>query len=73
MAKKKKKMTKAQAAAARRDDKPVRKTVAPTSGHDGPKSRDNMMFQILIPLISIAVIVIFSIVFSIGPGVILGS
>ena len=72
MANKRKKRTKAQAAAARRDDKPKRKQAAPSVKDSGPKSKDSMMFQILIPLISIAVIVIFSIVFSIGPGVLIG-
>ena len=68
MANKKKKMTKAQAAAARRDDKPKR-VVATTSVKDeGPKSKDARLFQIIIPIVSIAVIVILSFVFTIGPG-----
>ena len=71
---KKKKMTRAQAAAARRDDKPKRKTtVHAPSKEAAPKSKDAMLFQILIPLIAIAVIVVFSIVFTIGPSFIIGN
>ncbi len=68
MAKKKKKMTKAQAAAARRDDKPRRAVSTAAVKDDGPKSKDTRLFQVLIPVISIAVIVILSFVFTIGPG-----
>jgi hypothetical protein len=68
MAKKKKKMTKAQAAAARRDDKPRRAVSTVAVKDDGPKSKDTRLFQVLIPVISIAVIVILSFVFTIGPG-----
>ena len=66
---KKKKMTKAQAAAARRDDKP-RNSYAPVvpTKDEGPKSRDTRLFQIIIPIVSIAVIVVLSLVFTIGPG-----
>ena len=65
---KKKKMTKAQAAAARRDDK--RKSYAPVVPvkDEGPKGKDTRTFQLIIPIISIAVIVILSLVFTIGPG-----
>jgi len=71
---KKKKMTRAQAAAARRDDKPKRKTVTHTTSKDSaPKNKDTMLFQILIPLISIAVIVVLSLVFTIGPGFVIGN
>jgi len=66
---KKKKMTKAQAAAARRDDKP-RSSYAPVAPpkDEGPKSKDTRLFQIIIPIVSIAVIVVLSLVFTIGPG-----
>lgn len=73
MAKKKKKMTKAQAAAARRDDSRAKKTYAtpvPTKG-EGPKDK-NSLFTIVVPLVSIGVIVLFSIIFSVGPGLLVG-
>lgn len=70
---KKKKMTKAQAAAARRDDKPKRVAVAKPTKDEGPKSRDNTVFQILIPVICIAVVVVLSLVFTIGPGMLIGN
>ena len=69
---KKKKMTKAQAAAARRDDKPRRKPVAVQVKDEGPKNKDNTMFQVLIPLACIAVIVVLCIIFTVGPGMIIG-
>ena len=65
---KKKKMTKAQAAAARRDDRPKRAVSTAKVKDDGPKSRDNTLFSMIIPIASIAVIVILSIVFTVGPG-----
>ena len=67
MTKKKKKMTKAQAAAARRDDytKKVRTTTAVKD--EGPKDK-NSLFTIVVPLVSIAVIVLFSILFTVVPG-----
>ena len=73
MAKKKKKMTKAQAASARRDDKPKRSAYVTPIKDEGPKSRDTRLFQILIPIISIAVIVVLSLVFTIGPGMLMGA
>ena len=77
---KKKKMTKAQAAAARRDDKPHRyytttttttTTTTVTPKDDGPKSKDTKLFSVLIPIITIAVVVILSMVFTMGPGLLL--
>ena len=65
---KKKKMTKAQAAAARREDKPRRYTPVTPAKDEGPKNRDNRLFQVIIPIVAIAVIVILSMVFTIGPG-----
>lgn len=71
MAKKKKKMTKAQAAAARRDDRPKRSAQAAPVKDAGPKNQDNRLFAIIIPLVSIALIVVLSLVFTIGPGLFL--
>lgn len=68
---KKKKMTKAQAAAARRDDKPKRYAPVMPTKDEGPKNRDNRLFQVIIPIVAIAVIVILSMVFTIGPGMLL--
>ena len=65
---KKKKMTKAQAAAARRDDKRRRSSTVVTVKDDGPKSRDTRTYQLLIPIAAIAIIVVLSLVFTIGPG-----
>lgn len=68
MGKKKKKMTPAQAAAARREDAPKRKRVeAPKGSNSSPKDK-NSLFTIIIPIVSIAVIVVLSLVFTIGPG-----
>lgn len=82
MAKKKKKMTKAQAAAARHDQTEeaakrararenqqlIRKSVA-NAEKQASKSRGYMMW---IPIISIIVIVILSLVFTVGPGMFFG-
>lgn len=68
---KKKKMTKAQAAAARRDDKPKRASMPKPAKDEAPKSKDTRTYQLLIPIISIAVIVVLSLVFTIGPGMIM--
>lgn len=82
MAKKKKKMTKAQAAAARHDQTEesakrararenqqlIRKSVA-NAEKQASKSRGYML---LIPIISIVVIVVLSLVFTMGPGMMLG-
>ena len=68
---KKKKMTKAQAAAARRDDKPKRYAPVTPAKDEGPKSKDTRLFQLIIPIVCIAVVVILSLVFTIGPGMIL--
>ena len=69
---KKKKMTRAQAAAARRDDKPKRSAYVTPVKDEGPKSKDDKTFQLIIPIACIIVIVILSIVFTIGPGMMLG-
>ena len=71
MAKKKKNMTKAQAAAARRDDKPKRAATVVPVKDDGPKNKDSRLFQFLIPVLAIAVIVVLSVVFTIGPGMLI--
>jgi hypothetical protein len=82
VAKKKKKMTKAQAAAARYDQTEesakrararenqqlIRKSVA-NAEKQASKSRGYMMW---IPIISILVIVVLSLVFTMGPGMMLG-
>ena len=82
MAKKKKKMTKAQAAAARYDQTEesakrararenqqlIRKSVA-NAKKQASKSHGRMMW---IPIISILVIVVLSLVFTMGPGMMLG-
>lgn len=82
VAKKKKKMTKAQAAAARYDQTEeaakrararenqqlIRKSVA-NAEKQASKSRGYMMW---IPIISIIVIVVLSLVFTMGPGMMLG-
>ena len=68
---KKKKMTKAQAAAARRDDRPKRVMPVASSKDEGPKSKDTRLFQMIIPIVAIAVIVVFSIVFTMLPGLIM--
>lgn len=65
---KKKKMTKAQAAAARRDDKPKRSSYVQPLKDEGPRSKDTRTYQLLIPILAIAVIVVLSLVFTIGPG-----
>ncbi len=67
MAKKKKKMTKAQAAAARRDDYTKKARTAAPVKDEGPKDK-NSLFTIVVPLVSIAVIVLFSILFTVVPG-----
>jgi hypothetical protein len=72
MAKKKKKMTKAQAAAARRDDRPRRATVVAPPKDEGPKNKDNRLFAVIIPLVSIALIIVLSLVFTVGPGLMIG-
>ena len=69
---KKKKMTKAQAAAARRDTTPKRTYTPATTKDEGPKSKDNKLFMMIIPLVTIAVVVILSMVFTIGPGMLFG-
>ena len=69
---KKKKMTKAQAAAARRDDKPKRSTYAAPVKDEGPKSKDDRMFQLIIPIACILIVIVLSAVFTIGPGLMLG-
>ena len=82
MAKKKKKMTPAQAAAARRDETEeaakrakareaqqlMRKSAA-NAQKEMSKSRGYMMW---IPIISIIVIVVLSLVFTVGPGMFFG-
>ena len=82
MAKKKKKMTKAQAAAARYDQTEesakrararenqqlIRKSVA-NAEKQASKSRGYMM---LIPIVSIIVIIVLSLVFTVGPGMFFG-
>ena len=66
MSKKKRKMTKAQAAAARRDDRPKRAESNVTMKDSGPKDR-GLSFTMRITFIMIAVIVVLSLVFTIGP------
>lgn len=68
MAKKKKKMTKAQAAAARRDDGRSKRTYTPGSIDSGPKESNTRMVMI-ITIICIAVIVVLSAVYAI-PGIV---
>lgn len=83
MAKKKKKMTKAQAASARRDQTDevvkrararenqqlIRKSAA-NAQKELKKSRSYMMW---IPIISIIVIILLSVAFTVGPGMVFGS
>ena len=83
MAKKKKQMTKAQAAAARRDqteatvkrakareNQQLARKAAANAQKEMAKSRSYMMW---IPIISIIVIVVLSLVFTMGPGMLFGN
>lgn len=82
VAKKKKKMTKAQAAAARHEQTQesiqrakakerthLIKQSAATAQREASKSRG---FTMLVPIISIIVIVVLSLVFTVGPGMFFG-
>ena len=66
MGKKKKKMTPAQAAAARRDDKPKRSTQSVTVKDNGPRDRGNT-FIMGITIAMVVLIVVLSLVFTVGP------
>ena len=66
MGKKKCKMTRAQAAAARRDDKPRAQTPAVHVKDDGPRDRGNR-FVVGVTIAMVALIVVLSAVFAIGP------
>ena len=82
MAKKKKKMTKAQAASARRDqtDETVKRAKARENQQLIRKSAANAQkemsksrgMMLIIPIISIIVIVVLSRVFTMGPGMLFG-
>ena len=65
MGKKKRKMTPAQAAAARRDDRP-KQTHSTQIKDNGPRDRGNT-FIMGITIAMIALIVVLSLVFTIGP------
>lgn len=79
---KKKKMTKAQAAAARRDqtDETVKRAKARENAHLMRKSAANAQKEMskargrmmIVPIISIIVIIILSLVFTVGPGMLMG-
>ena len=79
---KKKKMTKAQAASARREVTP-QMTAKAKAQEDNKimreqrriaqkKANDTTMFRFLVPLMVIVVIIVFSLVFTIGPGLFMG-
>lgn len=59
-------MTPAQAAAARRDDKPKRQTSTVTVKDNGPRDRGNR-FVMIVTIAMVALIVVLSLVFTIGP------
>ena len=59
-------MTPAQAAAARRDDRPKKKQETVSVKDDGPRDRGNR-FVMIITIAMVALIVVLSAVFSIGP------
>ena len=83
MAKKKKKMTRAQAAAARRDQteeslqrakaKERSQNITKTAQYAQKEASKQRGFGMLVPIISIIVIVVLSLVFTIGPGMLLGN
>lgn len=66
MAKKKKKMTPAQAAAARKST-PKRKYTPPAEANADPKDKRSV-YTLIIPIVAIALIVVFSVVFTVLPG-----
>ena len=66
MAKKKKKMTPAQAAAARRDTKPKRSTATTAVKDNGPVDRGNRMV-IGVTIAMVVLIVVVSLVFAVAP------
>lgn len=63
---KKKKMTPAQAAAARRDDRPKRPVNTVGIKDDGPRDRGNR-FVMGVSVAMIALIVVLSLLFTVGP------
>ena len=64
MAKKKRKMTPAQAAAARRDDRPKRKELPSSVKDGGPRDRGNTLV-IGVTIAMVALIVVLSVVFAV--------
>ena len=80
MAKKKKKMTKAQAAAARYDQteesikrakaKERTQLIKESAANAQKQASKSRGFTLLVPIVSIIVIIILSVVFTIGPGMV---